>query len=449
MTAWLAALALAASGDAAITWTPLRPVLGKTAQITVRVRLPGAAPDTPAPRLRASEGILGDPRRTAPDEWSATLDLPAGGPPLLALVSAVVEEPGAEPRVAFAAVPLRGRAAVPVETEPGARVRVELEGESFGPFTADERGRAEAVLDVPPGAATARVTVTGPGGRSQRLVKLPAMPAGRIAVEAVPAGPGRLRLEILVAGGARPGDVVLEADGAKVSPPRPLPGHPDRLTAYAEGRAGRVRIRAWLRGAELFRDEVSAVIAPPPPARPAPARGQPAAAGEERVQLAAPMPARTAAFGAGYRAQPGRTGGAEMALSLAWPLGRGGGVVLGASGLFFAHGAGSPGASSALEAGVAPEGMLLAEIPGGTLLVAVGPTLEIACHFAPAAGDACAAALGVSARLALSWRLPAPGESWLTAEGGLREIVAGGGQAREAGLAGGLGAAVGLRLAWP
>ncbi|HYQ81849.1 MAG TPA: hypothetical protein VEP68_10110, partial [Anaeromyxobacteraceae bacterium] len=164
------------------------------------------------------------------------------------------------------------------------------------------------------------------------------------------------------------------------------------------------------------------------------------------AQAAPPLPAPAAALLAGYRSQPGRTGGAEMAFSLSHPLGRTGGLVLGVSGLFFAHGAGVPDGESSLETGLAPEGLLLLEIPGATLLLAAGPSLEIACAFAPASADECAAALGISARLALAWRLE--GEASLVAEGGLRELVAGGGRARESGLAGGLGASLGLWLPW-
>ena len=455
VAACLAALLLAASADPTIAWTPGRVVLGETSRLTLRVRVPGAGADSPPPRLRALEGVLRDPERAAPDEWTATLELPAGGPPLHAIVSAVVEAPGEPARVAFAAIPLRGRALVPVETEPGAGVTVELAGETLGPLRADRRGRLEVALEVPPGVTTARVRASGPGGRTERRVALPGSPSGRIALEAVPDGPGRLRLEIFVAGGARPGEVVLEADGARVSAPRPVPGHADRLTAMAEGPPGRVRVRAWLRGAELLRDEVAVRIA----AVPAPGREGGAAAGVLGAPAGAPrptwleaaaptpLPAPTTALAAGYRSQPGRTGGAEVALALSWSLGRGGGLVLGVSGLLFAHGAGVPAGESSLEAGLAPEGLLLLEIPGATLLAAAGPTVELACAFTTASADECAAALGVSARLALAWQLP--GRSWLTAEGGLREILAGGGRARQAGLAGGLGAALGVRWPWP
>lgn len=451
MTAWLAALVLAASGDPTIAWTPRRAVLGETPRLILHLHVPGAGPGAPAPRLRASEGTLGDPERAGAEEWTATLELPGGGPPLLAIVSAVHQEPGQPAQVAFAAIPLRGRAAVPVETEPGARVLIDVGGEQVGPFTADRRGRLDFPVEVPPGVTSARVRATGPGGRTERAVALPGSPPGRIAVEAVPAGPGRLRLEVFVAGGALPGEVVLEADGARVSAPRPVPGRPERFTALAEGPPGAVRVRAWLRGAEAFRDEVSARMAAPPPAgaRPAPAlpAAPPAVAAE--VVPAAPLPPPTASLGAGYRTQPGRTGGAEMALALSWPLARSGDLVVGLSGLFFAHGAGPPAGSNALEAGLAPEGMLRLEIPGAALLAAAGPAVEVACASDPQPGGGCAAALGISTRLALAWRLPMPGETWLTAEAGLRELVAGGGRARQAGLAGGLGVAVGLALALP
>lgn len=448
MTACLAALVLAAAAEPTITWTPRRPVLGQTSQVRLRVRVPGAFPGEPAPRLRAAQGTLGAASRSGPEEWTATLKLPEGGPPLLDVVSAIYEPPGGHPQVGFAALPLRGRATVPVETEPGARVEIDLGGERVGPFTADARGRLAVPVTVPPGLASARVRATGPGGRTERSVRLPGATLGRVALEAVPAGPGRLRVEIFVAGGARPDEVALEADGARLSAPRRVAGRPERLTATAEGPPGEVLLRAWLTGAADFRDEVSARIAPPPPRRARrPATGPPAAA-PEVARVAAPLPPRTASLAVGYRAQPGRTGGAEMALALGWPLGRGGGMALGLSALAFVHGAGPVGGARAMEAGLAPEGMARLEIPGAALVAAAGPTGEIACGFL-AQTARCAAALGVSARLGLAFQLSAPGPAMLTVEAGMRQLVAGGGRARQEGLAGGLGVSVGLALASP
>ncbi len=448
MTACLAALLLAAAGEPTISWTPHRVVLGKTSQLRLRVRVPGAAPGAAAPRLRAAAGTLGAASRSGPDEWTATLKLPEGGPPLLDIVSAVYQPPGGRPLVGFAAVPLRGRATVPVETEPGARVEIDLRGERVGPFTADERGRLAVTVDVPPGVTGARVRAIGPGGRAERSVQLAGAPLRRIALEAVPAGPGRLRVEIFVAGGAGPDEVALEADGARLSAPRPLPGRPDRLTATAEGPPGEVRLRGWLTEAAAFRDEVSASIAAAPPARAAarPPAAEPPAA-PEVAEVATPLPPRTASLAAGYRAQPGRTGGAEMALALAWPLGRSGGMTLGASALAFVHGAGPVAGASAMEAGLVPEGMARLEIPGAALVAAAGPAAEIACGFLAQAR--CAAALGVSARLGLAFRLSTPAPAMLTVEAGMRQLVAGGGRARDAGLTGGLGVSVGLTLASP
>lgn len=449
MTACLAALLLAAASEPTITWTPRRAVLGETHQVRLRVRVPGAAPGAPAPRLRAADGTLGTASRIGPEEWTATLKLPEGGPPLLDIVSAVYQPPGGQPQVGFAALPLRGRATVPVETEPGARVEIDLGGERIGPFTADERGRLAVPVNVPPGLASVRVRATGPGGRTERSVRLRGAQLGRIALEAVPAGPGRLRLEIFVAGGAEPEEVALEADRARISAPRRVAGRRDRFTATADGPPGEVRLRAWITGAADFRDEVSARIAAAPPARAAarpPATGPPAAAPE--AAAVSPLPPRTVSLAVGYRAQPGRTGGAEMALALGWPLGRGAGMALGVSALAFVHGAGPVAGARAMEAGLVPEGMARLEIPGAALVAAAGPAGEIACGF-QAQADGCAAALGVSARVGLAVQMSAPGSALLAVEVGMRQLVAGGGRAREAGLTGGLGVSVGLALSSP
>jgi hypothetical protein len=67
-------------------------------------------------------------------------------------------------------IPLRvvGRPRIPVRTEPGASVVLEVGKRSYGPFVADEQGVATAVISAWPGEETAAVTITDPTGNAQR-----------------------------------------------------------------------------------------------------------------------------------------------------------------------------------------------------------------------------------------------------------------------------------------
>jgi len=94
--------------------------------------------------------------------------------------------PGAErfPRVALVGVrddrrvgappiwvPIRlvGHPRIPVETEPGAVVRMEIRGRSYGPYTTDESGQAVATPDVYPGERAAAVSIEDPNGNRQSM----------------------------------------------------------------------------------------------------------------------------------------------------------------------------------------------------------------------------------------------------------------------------------------
>ncbi len=67
-------------------------------------------------------------------------------------------------------VPIRvvGRPRIPVRTEPGASVVLEVGKRSYGPFVADAEGVATAVISAWPGEETATVSITDPSGNAQR-----------------------------------------------------------------------------------------------------------------------------------------------------------------------------------------------------------------------------------------------------------------------------------------
>lgn len=69
---------------------------------------------------------------------------------------------------AWGVLRLVGRPRIPVETTPGAQVTVEVGGRRYGPFRADARGVATALVEVEPGESTAEVQVVDELGGQQR-----------------------------------------------------------------------------------------------------------------------------------------------------------------------------------------------------------------------------------------------------------------------------------------
>jgi hypothetical protein len=67
-------------------------------------------------------------------------------------------------------VPIRviGRPRIPVRTEPGAQVTLQIGKRSYGPFEANDEGEASASISAWPGEETATVTITDPTGNTQR-----------------------------------------------------------------------------------------------------------------------------------------------------------------------------------------------------------------------------------------------------------------------------------------
>jgi hypothetical protein len=235
-----------AAGEPVVAFSPPRVVLGETRSVRLRVRLPGAGERAGPPRLSSTFGTLTVPRRESKEEWSASLDLPGGGPPRLAIVSAARDDLRGAPSVGFVAIPLRGQAVVPVQTEPGAKVVVAYGEERAGPFTAGPDGRLRVTLPIPPGVSSARVRAHGQGGRTERSVDLAVPNGNRLALVATPAGAGRVRIDLFVAPGERP--LAIVSLGDDISDPVPVPGQPGRYTMTVAGEPGLLAVQAALKG---------------------------------------------------------------------------------------------------------------------------------------------------------------------------------------------------------
>jgi len=464
----LAALLGPVPREPVLSYAPRPATLGETAAVRIRIRLPGATADAPAPRLRATEGKLSGAERAGADEWTATLSLPRGGPPLLAIVSAIREEAGADPEVAFLAIPVRGRAAVPVETEPGARVWVSAGGEEVGPVAAGPRGLATISVPVPPGARQARVRASGPGGRTERTVDLDVPPPNRIAMTATAAGDGLARIDVFVEGD---GEVDVAATGARATVPEPVPGRPGRFTASLSGRPGRVTVRAEIRGdpasratAEIVLPGGPAVAAPPKPAaaasvRPQPALPPPGEAASPEEPPPPPAPGQMLSVALGLRARPNEPAGGEARLGWAFRLAAGPRLSAGVAAAAWFSAVEQPAdpvrivsRARVREAGLLPEAYGRLELPGLFLQAAAGPAASLACASAGGGPVSCSGVLSVSFRAGAGFRLPA-GEGGrevaLTAEWSVREAVAGRGLARESGELGGMAVLLGVSVGAP
>ncbi len=140
-------------------------IAGDTREITVSFH----GPDLPEPglvRATVSEGEVLGIERT---ESSIDLRVSLGSEryPRVALLGLLDERYPDHPP---AWVPIRviGQPRIPVRTEPGAQVELQVGQRSYGPFTADGDGIALASISAWPGEETASVTITDPTGNEQR-----------------------------------------------------------------------------------------------------------------------------------------------------------------------------------------------------------------------------------------------------------------------------------------
>jgi len=114
--------------------------------------------------VAVSEGQLGPAEPTAEGLrllWTPDLT-PFSRPALIAAVDR--RAPAAAPAVAVVSV--RARPSVPVQTEPGVQVELEVGRRRYGPVTAGPDGIARAQVEVRPGETVATVTLRDPAGRS-------------------------------------------------------------------------------------------------------------------------------------------------------------------------------------------------------------------------------------------------------------------------------------------
>jgi hypothetical protein len=176
----------AAGGATTIALTPAHPklLLGTDTQVDVTLDVRGPESATFAPvRAVANIGTLEMPRPAgAPGHFSARYVPPPERYPQVALL--VVELASGSRRMhVVARIALEGSTVVPFHTSPGASVTMRIGDRNFGPATADQRGRAEIPILVPPGvrAGVARA-VDHNGAARETQVDLQPAPFARVVV---------------------------------------------------------------------------------------------------------------------------------------------------------------------------------------------------------------------------------------------------------------------------
>jgi hypothetical protein len=134
-----------------------------------------AVPPTRHLHLWSSTGNISHPLDLGGGRWEAIYTAPHGGRPQFALLAAWDEDLGTATAVT---VPLEGRTEFPADTDPGAKVQVEV-GAHRGSGHADAEGHARVTAWVAPEARSARITAVDLAGNTTvEEVKLEAAPGG-------------------------------------------------------------------------------------------------------------------------------------------------------------------------------------------------------------------------------------------------------------------------------
>ena len=190
----------------ALTLTPAHPVKGRDREATLDVHLKTSAgtPDVeaPPPVLRANVGTLEALERVGPGAFRARYLLPATRYPevvVLVAFSAWPSPASLEGAAGSLVVPLSTAIDLPGRTEPGAKMAIEIAGQTFGPVRASGDGHFQLPVVVPPGHRFGRGTVVDRiGNRRVEKVDLALPPTNPLACvmtpRTIPLGTGTARV---------------------------------------------------------------------------------------------------------------------------------------------------------------------------------------------------------------------------------------------------------------
>ena len=166
-------VSVASAQELELSATPTEVVSGQHRAVTLVIRWPGEQPARLGqPRLVCSTGRISTPVSGSPGRWTATYNPPPGNFPRVVLVLASAGS-GEEQLFGSILIPIRGRAELPIRTDPGARVTVFVGDDSFGPVMARRDGIARVEVEVPPGVNEVIARSEDPiGNQNERTVPL-------------------------------------------------------------------------------------------------------------------------------------------------------------------------------------------------------------------------------------------------------------------------------------
>ncbi len=135
--------------------------------------------------LSVNVGSVSEPVASKDGALTATYRPPAQEGAQVALFHAVVKSGAQAGSLGWLSLPVHGRQLLRVQAPARAKVRVSIDGVSFGPVTAGADGTASVSVEVPPGATTAQVTTVDRTGRSKtQEMPLPEAPFARVRIVA-------------------------------------------------------------------------------------------------------------------------------------------------------------------------------------------------------------------------------------------------------------------------
>jgi hypothetical protein len=248
---------------------PSRVVLGTSTQVRITVRgsggpLRGVASAGTLVAGTAEQGAVRflwtPPTARAP--FVAVFAFWEGGPLGLSTVTTLT-------------IPCSARTELAIETEPGARVTVEIAGAHFGPRRSDARGRLHMPVEVAPLAHEARITAEVGEQGKVRVVPLPVATNPWIwLVEPSALHPEGEGQAMLVAPEEIPADLVLRTTGGRLERQA---AEPDRVLyrVIAQPEASRVSFEAAVAGEGLARATAVVEVLPLPVDAPLPVRVAP------------------------------------------------------------------------------------------------------------------------------------------------------------------------------
>jgi hypothetical protein len=190
---------------------PSRVVLGAGTQVRITVRgtggpLHGVAS---AGSLVSTDWEQGAMRFT----WTP----PAARAPFMAVFAFWEGSPLGLGAVTTLTLPCSARTELSIDTEPGARVTVEIAGAHFGPRRSDARGKLRMPVEVPPLAHEARITAEVGEQGKVRVVPLPVTTSPWVwVVEPLPLSPGTDGQAMLVAPEDISTELVVRTSGGRV-----------------------------------------------------------------------------------------------------------------------------------------------------------------------------------------------------------------------------------------